>query len=62
MSWLNGLSDQDKAEMYLDATAAYNCEIISEKEFRATLVKLGYNATDIEDAVKQHAPIEGNPD
>ena len=58
MSWLNGLSDQDKIEMYLDACAAFNSEVITEKEFRACLAQLGYNATDIEDTVRQHAPRE----
>lgn len=56
MSWLNGMSQAEKDEMYLDSCAAFNTEVISEKEFRLTLAKLGYNATEIEEIVKQHAP------
>lgn len=52
MSWLNGLSSQDRREMYEDAIAAFKREDINEWEFRQTLVKLGYNAKDIEDEVK----------
>jgi len=60
MNWLSGLSQSDKAEMLLDACEAYNAEQISEKEFREQLAKLGYNATDIEDCVKQHQPLLGD--
>ena len=57
MNWLSGLSSQEKEEMYLDACEAYNSEQIDEFEFRKQLAKLGYNATDIEDCVKQHQPL-----
>lgn len=52
MSWLNGLSTEDRLEMYEDAIDAYKRAVISEQELRQTLIKLGYNATDIEDEVK----------
>lgn len=58
MSWLNGLSDEDKREMFQDSTAAFQADQINEKEYRAALIKLGYNATDIEDCVKQYRPDE----
>lgn len=56
MSWLNGLSDEDRREMFVDACDAFAKTIISEREFRQTLSKLGYNATDIEDEVRRNAP------
>lgn len=57
MNWLSGLSSQEKEEIYLDLCEAYNAEQIKEDEFRFQLAKLGYNATDIEDCVKQHQPL-----
>jgi hypothetical protein len=62
MSWLNGISQAEKDEMYLDACEAFNCNIITEREFRDTLGRLGYNATDIEDCVRQHSPDGDNDD
>jgi hypothetical protein len=62
MNWLSGLSQSDKAEMYLDLCEAYNSEQINELEFRGQLARLGYNATDIEDCVKQHQPLLGDPE
>lgn len=56
MSWLNGLSTDDRLEMYEDACNAFKRDVISEREFRLTLAKLGYNASDIEAEVKEHAP------
>lgn len=58
MNWLVGLSQSEKDEMYLDACSAFNSGVINDFEFRQTLVKLGYNATDIEDCVKQHQPSD----
>lgn len=52
MSWLNGLSTKDCLEMYEDAIDAYKRAVISEHELRLTLAKLGYNATDIDDEVR----------
>lgn len=54
--WLDGMSQSDKDEMYLDASTAFNTGVIDEKEYRRTLAHLGYNATDINDAVRQHEP------
>lgn len=52
MSWLNGLSTEDRLEMYEDAIDAYRRAVIGEPELRATLAKLGYNAKDIDDEVQ----------
>lgn len=52
MSWLNGLSTEDRLEMYEDAIDAYKRVVIGEQELRLTLAKLGYNASDIEEEVK----------
>lgn len=54
MSWLNGISQSEKDEMYLDACEGFSSGVINEREFRDTLGRLGYNATDIEDCVRQH--------
>ena len=56
MSWLNGLSQDEKDEMYLDACSAYNAGIINDRELREALARLGYNATDIEEIERQHRP------
>lgn len=56
MSWLNGLTQQDKEEMFADACQAFQIEVIAESEFIMTLVKLGYNATEIADLVKEFRP------
>lgn len=56
MSWHDGLSQADKDEMFLDSCDAFSNSFISEKLFRESLAKLGYNAKDIEDLVKEHAP------
>lgn len=64
MSWLNGLSDEDRKEIYEDNCAAYQSGVIGEKEFLECLIKLGYNATDIEEAEKFYrpAPPENEPE
>lgn len=54
MNWLSGLSQSDKDEMFLDSCDAFSSGVISEDEFRLSLAKLGYNATDIEGYVKEH--------
>jgi Holliday junction resolvasome RuvABC DNA-binding subunit len=59
--WHDQLSQSEKDEMYLDACEAFNIEVISEKEFRETLVQLGYNATDIEEIVKDQRPCDTTP-
>lgn len=56
MNALSGLSQADKDEIFLDACVAFATTVINEKEFRETLAKLGYNATDIEYEVRVNAP------
>lgn len=56
MSWLDGLDKSERDEIFLDACQAFTTTVITEKEFRETLARLGYNATDIDDEVKEHAP------
>jgi len=56
MSWLDGISKVEQQEMFTDACDAFQKTIINEKEFRDTLIKLGFNATDIEDEVRRNAP------
>lgn len=56
MNWRASLSDSDKREMYQDSCAAFQSADISEETFRKSLVELGYNATDIEEAVKFYRP------
>lgn len=56
MIWLNGLSDEDKKEMYADICAAYQSGTIDEKDLRQQLGYLGYNATDIQEAEKFYRP------
>lgn len=55
MNWLSGLSTSEKDEMFLDSCEAFSSGIISESEYRETLARLGFNATDIEGYVKEHA-------
>jgi hypothetical protein len=52
MSWLNGLSTEERLEMYEDAIEAFKRAVISEEDLRRTLAKLGYNASDIEAEIK----------
>lgn len=56
MSWLNQYTSAEIKEMVEDACVAYSHRQISSFEFRQHLAKLGYNATDIEDKVKEYAP------
>lgn len=55
-TWLNGLSDQDKREMYEDTCAAYQTGQINLLTFTQSLARLGYNATDIAEAEKFYRP------
>lgn len=50
------LSQSEKDEIYLDCCVAFEIGLIPESVFRAELARLGYNATDIEDVVRQHRP------
>lgn len=56
MSWLNGLSREERNEMFADACDAFQKTIINEREFREALSKLGLNATDVDDEVRRNAP------
>jgi len=56
MTWLNGLSDQDRREMYEDTCKAYQSSEISLVTFTTSLAKLGYNATDIAELEKFYRP------
>lgn len=53
------LTPSEKDEIYLDACVAFETGVISEEEFRATLARLGYNATDIDYVVREHRPAGG---
>lgn len=55
-SWLNGLTKEEQDEIYTDNCNAYNQGIVNEAEFRNCLVRLGYNAKDIEDLEKFYRP------
>lgn len=55
-TWLASLSQQEKDEMFLDLCSAFNTETIGEQEFRQSLARLGFNATDIEGYVNEHRP------
>lgn len=50
------LSQEEKAEIYQDRCEAFQGGVIQEDYFRKELVKLGYNATEIEDLVKFYSP------
>jgi hypothetical protein len=54
--WINGLSDQDRKEMFSDNCDAYNSGAIGLTEFTLCLAKLGYNATDIADLERFYRP------
>lgn len=56
MNWFNGLSSEEKQEIYADSCAAYQSGVIKEIDFRKSLAELHYNATDIEDLVKFYRP------
>lgn len=56
MTWLSGLSSEEKCEMEEDSCEAFQRGMISDIEFRLALGRLGYNATDIQDFVKQYRP------
>jgi Holliday junction resolvasome RuvABC DNA-binding subunit len=56
MNWLASLSQSDKDEMFQDACQAFQGDVIAESEYIMTLVKLGYNATEIADLVKEFRP------
>jgi len=55
--WLQSLSREEWREIFDDACASYNTGIIDDQEFRMILAKLGFNASDIQDKVKEHQPL-----
>lgn len=56
MNWRASLSDEEVKEMFEDSCGAYQASQIDIKEFKEVLIKLGYNATEIEDAEKFYRP------
>jgi hypothetical protein len=62
MSWLNGLSKEEVAEILLDNCNAYSTGVIGSVEFTMCLVKLGYNATDIAELEQQYRPPASEDD
>lgn len=50
------LTQQEKDEIFLDSCDAFLTTVITEEQFRADLARLGYNATEIEDLVKEYRP------
>lgn len=50
------LPKEEKDEIYNDRCEAFELDMISEKEFRSVLGKLGYNATEIEEIVRFYRP------
>lgn len=56
MSWMNGMSSEEKGERYAAYCEEYQADRLGMKEFILALAKLGYNATDIEEAEKFYRP------
>jgi hypothetical protein len=56
MTYLNGLSSEEKEEIRRDRCDAYQSGIMGLVEFSAELARLGYNATDIADMEKFYRP------
>lgn len=52
------LTQAEKDEIYLDLCQAFEESVISEANFRRELASIGYNATDIEDVVRQHRRLQ----
>lgn len=50
------LTQPERDEIFLDACDAFAKTIIDEKEFIRILVRIGYNASEIEDEVRLNAP------
>lgn len=51
---MHNLPQSEKDEIFLDSCSAFEAGILDEERFRTILGALGYNATDIEDIVRQH--------
>lgn len=56
MSKYGHWTQQERDEHFLDLCAGFKDGLVDESIFRIELGQLGYNATDIEDIVKQNAP------
>lgn len=56
MNWFTNLSTSERQEIFEDGCEAFSTEVISESDFRKILIELNYNATDIEDLVKEYNP------
>ena len=50
------LTQEEKDEIFLDLTSAFEQDQITELDFRMGLRRIGFNATDIEDMVKIYRP------
>ena len=50
------LSQEEQAEIFGDRCDAFRINLISEQYFRQELAKLGYNATEIEEFVREYRP------
>ena len=46
------LTQQEKDEIFLDATEAFGEELITEQAFKEQMFRIGMNAKDTEDMVK----------
>lgn len=55
-TWLNGMSEEEKIERYEAYCAEYQAGRLNMSDFIQLLAKLGYNATDIEEAEKFYRP------
>lgn len=49
-------SQQEREEHFLDMCEGFKDDLVDEHEFRSELASLGYNATEIEDLVREHRP------
>lgn len=54
MSKFRHWSQQDRDDHFLDLCSGFEDGLIEEAEFRSELGHLGYNATDIEELVREH--------
>ena len=50
------LTQSEKDEIFLDSCDAYVEGKITTEQFRSDLVRCGYNASDIEDLIKEYKP------
>lgn len=50
------LTSEERGEIFLDSCEAFKSGKITEREFRKDMIRCGFNATDIEDLVRQYRP------